>query len=114
MEINTAFFGIAGSLIPIIFFITVWYWMKYNELDDSELKTSAKWKLVGYSVLLMATWFTCGIFSYPGFVFRPEKANLDYAKPIAYVAMILFLLGFLFLLISERKTYLTIRQKQRK
>lgn len=88
-------------------------WMKYYELDKSELKGSAKWRVTGYSVLLMATWFTCGIFSYPGFVFRPEKGNLDYAKPIAYVAMILFLLGFLFLLISERKAFFIRRQNKK-
>jgi len=110
MEIMAPFFGITGSLIPVIFFITVWYWMKYNELDNSELKSSAKWRVTGYSVLLMATWFTCGIFSFPSFIFRPEQANLDYAKPIAYIAMILFLVGFLFLLIGERKAYLTRRQ----
>jgi uncharacterized BrkB/YihY/UPF0761 family membrane protein len=100
MEIIPLFFGVMGSLIPIAFFATIWYWMKYNEIENSEMKNVAKWRVTGYSLLVMATWFTCGIFSIPR-ALRPDKANIALAIPIAYVAMILFVFGFSFLLISE-------------
>jgi len=105
------FFGMMGSLITIFFFGTVWYWMKYNEIENSEMKNIAKLRVIGYSLLVMACWFTCGIVSIPGYVLRPEKANYGYAIPITYISMILFFLGFLFLLLSERKAFLVKKQK---
>ena len=112
MEIIPLFFGVTGSLIPITFFATVWYWMKYNEIESSEMKKVSKYRVTGYSLLVMATWFTCGIFSIPAYVLRPDKANITLAIPIAYVAMILFVFGFLFLLLSERKAFLTKKRKK--
>lgn len=106
MDIIPLFFGVMGSLIPLFFFVTVWYWMKYNEIENGEMKNAAKWRVTGYAVLVMATWFTCGIFSIPVYVLRPDKANYGFAIPIAYVAMILFVLGFFLLLLSERKAFL--------
>jgi hypothetical protein len=106
MDIFPAFFGMMGSFITIIFFATVWFWMRYNEIENVEMKKIAKLRLTGYSLLVMASWFACGVFSIPSYMLRPDKANVDFAVPIVYVAMILFTLGFLFLLLSERKAFL--------
>jgi magnesium-transporting ATPase (P-type) len=107
MEIVPPFFGILGSFITIIFFATVWYWMKYNEVENGEMRKAEKWKITGYSLLLMATWFMCGMVAYPGYALRPEKANYEFAIAISYVVMILLLLGFVFLFLGQRKAYLT-------
>lgn len=95
-----------GSVTTIIFFATVWYWMKYNELENGEMRKAAKWMITGYSILLMASWFTCGMVANPGYALRPEKANYEFAIPIAYLVMILLLLGFTCLFIGQRKAYL--------
>jgi magnesium-transporting ATPase (P-type) len=107
MEIIPPFFGIMGVFLTIIFFATVWYWMKCNEIEDGELRKAARWRMTGHSLLLMATWFTCGIFSYPGFALRPEKADYQSAIAISYVVMILLVLGFIFVFLGQRKAYLT-------
>jgi len=107
MEIVPPFFGIIGVSLTIIFFATVWYWMKYNEIENSETRKAARWNMTGYSLLLMATWFMCGMVAYPGYALRPERANYEFAITISYVVMILLLLGFIFVLLGQRKTYLT-------
>jgi hypothetical protein len=113
MEILPVFFGIMGLLTSIILFATVWFWMKYNETENDDTKNIATLRLIGYSLLIMSSWFTCGIFSVPGYVLRPEKVNYDFAIPIAYVVMILLFLGFLFLLIGERKAFLAKKRKEK-
>ncbi|HVP23619.1 MAG TPA: hypothetical protein VMS77_06880 [Conexivisphaerales archaeon] len=106
MEIIPQFFALMGSLITVFFFATVWYWMKYSELANGGMRGAAKWTMTGCSFLLMASWFICGMSAYPGYALRPEKANYAFAIPISYVAMILLVLGFAFLL-GQLKAYLT-------
>lgn len=107
MEIIPPFFGIIGVSLTIIFFATVWYWMKYNEIENGEIRKAARWGMTGYSLILMAAWFLCGIVGNPGRVLRPERANYEFAIPITYVVMILLLLGFISLFLGHRKAYLT-------
>jgi magnesium-transporting ATPase (P-type) len=107
MEIVPPFFGIIGVSLTIIFFAAVWYWMKYNEIENGELRKVARWRMTGHSLLLMATWFMCGLVAYPGYALRPEKANYEFAISISYVVMILLLLGFIFVFLAQRKAYLT-------
>lgn len=107
MEIVPPFFGIIGMSLTIIFFATVWYWMKYNEIENSETRKAARWNMTGYSLLLMAAWFMCGIVAYPGYALRPERANYEFAITISYVVMILLLLGFIFVFLAQRKACLT-------
>lgn len=109
MEIISSFFGIIGVSITIIFFATVWYWMKYNEIEGGEIRKAARWSMTGYSLILMAIWFMCGIVARPGYALRPERANYDFAIPVSYLMMILLLLGFIFVFLGHRKAYLTKR-----
>ena len=112
MKIFPPFFGIIGVSLTIIFFATVWYWMKYIEVEKGEMRKSARWKMTGYSLIFMATWFTCGMFSYPGYALRPEQANYEYATAISYIVMILLLLGFTFIFLGQRKAYLAKQRRE--
>ena len=111
MQIYPPFFGVLGSLLTIIFLSIVWYWMKYNEREKGALRAAAKWTMMGTSLLLMAVWFVCGMVSYPGFALTPERTNPEAAIAIAYLAMLITLLGFALMLIGQRKAFLATRDE---
>ncbi|MFC1971298.1 hypothetical protein ACFLV0_05180 [Chloroflexota bacterium] len=60
---------------------------------------AADFKLVGYVLMLMAAWFTCGIGSQP---FFEALEGLDPMNPIHI--MIFLVLGWLFLFLSHYKS----------
>lgn len=80
--------------------------MRSSEALDVRMRNAAKLNILGFALFLMAAWFTCGIFSYPGFVLRPERANYDYAVTITYVVMITLLIASIFMLLSQRNMYM--------
>jgi hypothetical protein len=98
-------FGIGGALILLFFFGIFWIWAK----ERMALRGSSKakdLKLVGYTFMLIATWFTCGIGSQP---FLKSFDNEDPGNPMT--AMIFFILGWLFQFLSY---YISRRQQDLK
>jgi magnesium-transporting ATPase (P-type) len=111
-QIIPQFFGLAGICIVGIFFALVWYWMKTLRIEAENMKMPAHLMMTGYTLLLMATWFTCGMVAWPGYALRPAQANYEFASMIAYIIIILVLLGFTFILIGQRLTYMAKRRGQ--
>jgi len=105
MEIISWFFGIMGFLLVIFFLGTVWYWMKYNKVEESGLKAAEKWKIIGYLFMIIGIWFICGVLGPPGTVLRPERSYLKSAISMSYMVMIFFVLGFLSIFIGQYKAY---------
>jgi hypothetical protein len=105
MEIVSWFFGLMGSLLVIFFLGTVWYWMKYNKVEERRLRTAEKWKILGYLFMIIGIWFTCGVLGPPGTALRPERSYLKSAISMSYMVMTFFVLGFLSIFIGQYKTY---------
>jgi hypothetical protein len=57
---NPTLFGIGGLIILIIFFATVWVWMKKYSMLDLQEKVAGSFKLIGYLFWINASWFLCG------------------------------------------------------
>ena len=88
-------FGIGGALILLFFFGIFWIWAKERmALQGSSTATDIK--LAGYTFMLIATWFTCGIGSQP---FLKSFDGEGPGNPIT--AMLFFVLGWLFLFLSH-------------
>jgi len=88
-------FGIGGSLILLFTFGIYWIWAKERTALQGS-STAADLKLAGYTFMLIATWFTCGIGSQP---FLKSFDGEGPGNPIT--AMIFFVLGWLFLFLSH-------------
>ncbi len=56
-------FGIVGTIILIIFFGILWNWSKKRPLLIGKEQHAADLQLIGYALLLAASWFSCGEFS---------------------------------------------------
>lgn len=105
VEIVSWYFGALGIALTILFVGIVWYWMKYNNVEEGKMRTAAKFKLIGYLFLLMAAWFMCGVAGYPGAALRPDEANYDMAISIAYLVMLFLFVGFSFVFLGQRQAY---------
>jgi len=88
-------FGIGGSLILLFTFGIYWIWAKERTALQGS-STAADLKLAGYTFMLIATWFTCGIGSQP---FLKSFDGEGPGNPMT--AMIFFVLGWLFLFLSH-------------
>jgi magnesium-transporting ATPase (P-type) len=110
IEIIPPVFEAIGTGLVVIFFATVWYWMKYNEIVEHEMKKAAGLNIAGFAFLLMAVWFVCGMVAFPGYALVPAKANYELSNAIAYVVMILLLFGFVLVFLGQRSLYI---QKQK-
>jgi len=95
-------FGIGGALILLFFFGIFWIWAK-ERLALGGSSTAIDLKLVGYTFMLIATWFTCGIGSQP---FLKSFDTEDPGNPMT--TMIFFVLGWLFLFLGQ---YVSRRQQ---
>jgi hypothetical protein len=60
---HPALFGIGGSIILIIFGLTVWRWMRNFETLVNQEKKAAAYQLIGYLFFFTASWFICGEFA---------------------------------------------------
>jgi hypothetical protein len=113
IEIIPPVFEAIGTGLVAIFFATVWYWMKYDKVEEGEMKKAAKWNISGFALILMAVWFVCGMVAFPGYALAPAKADYELANAIAYVIMVLLLFGFLLILLGQRSAYVQRRKAPR-
>ena len=86
------FFGIGGAFILISYLGVLWFWANERKSLQGLQSAAADYRLVGYTFMLMATWFTCGIGSQP---FLDALEGQDPMNPIAI--MIFLALGWIFL-----------------
>ncbi len=98
-------FGIGGALILLFFFGIFWIWAK-ERMALQGSSTAIDLKLAGYTFMLIATWFTCGIGSQP---FLKSFDGEGPGNPMT--AMIFFVLGWLFLFLGQ---YTSRRQQDLK
>jgi len=99
-------FGIGGALILLFFFGILWFWAK-ERMALKGSPTATDLKLVGYTFMLIAAWFTCGIGSQP---FLKSFEAEDPGNPIT--VMIPLVLGWLFLFLSHNMTRTQQVQKE--
>ena len=106
MELSPIAFGFLGVGVTAVFLILVWYSARYSALESEAMRPAARWTLVGCAVLFIALWCSCGIVSEPGHALRPSLANYEYAIATSYLVKTLALIGFIFILVGQRKAYL--------
>ncbi len=80
-------FGIGGTLILLFYFLILWN--NANKLKENIFK------LIGYTFLVIALWFTCGLAS------RQYHPALGSGSPIDI--MTYFVLAFVFFWLNEKK-----------
>ena len=103
-------FGIAGGLIYVFFFATLWYWAKKRSMLDDSTKTAADFQLASYVFFLLTASVICSILGNPfsGLLF-PDKVMQQNALSWHYAAgtkvVIYFVLGWLFSFLSQYMYY---------
>lgn len=91
-----AAFGIGGSLIIVLFFALVWFWMRNTAALGPSARLAAVLQLVGYLFFVTASWFLCGEFA----PLRVQAfANRGPPSPIEI--MVYLVLGWLFLVLGH-------------
>ena len=103
-------FGIAGA---ILFTLVIWYAMKAHSAMAGHLRTSAKWSMVGYLFLFLASYSACGIGGPPGNLLssNPGVVNVYYATVASVLSIFFSVPGWICLLVSQR---LLIRSANKK
>lgn len=93
-------YAVGGSLILGFFFGVLWLWAKERMALDGRSAAAADLRLVGYTFMLIAAWFTCGVAG-AGWHEIPLD-QLPLKEPVNII--ILFALGWLFLFLSHYKS----------
>jgi hypothetical protein len=102
-------FGLAGGLILLFFFGTLWYWAKKRGTLEGAARIAADFQLVSTVFFLFVAMLMCMVLGNPfSGLYFPEKVRLfDWALPAAYSmgtkAAIYMALGFLFTFLSHYK-----------
>jgi len=95
---NSTLFGIGGLTILVIFFATVWVWMKKYVILNMQEKIAGSFKLIGYLFWINASWFLCG---------DTGKMHLKVFEgspiPTPIEIMVFLVLGWFFVLIGDYK-----------
>ena len=95
-ELYPFLFGIGGTIILLSFFGILWFWaQKRKELEGMEAK-AANLSLVAYVFFLNAAGYTCGM---GGQTVAKAFEGFEASPPMHI--MILFVLGWVFLLLSH-------------
>ena len=99
------YFGTFGTLGVVLFTLVMWHWMKVHALVKGFMRSSAKWSVVGFMFLFVASWFACGIGGPPGNLLSSDLTahNLSAAISAAMVSMFFSVPGWVFVLVSLRK-----------
>jgi hypothetical protein len=92
-------FGIGGTLILLCYIGILRFWAKERVALEGKSTAAANLKLTGYTFMLMAAWFTCGIASIPYLKALEEQSP---STPIHVI--VLLTLGWLFLFLGYSKS----------
>lgn len=98
------YFGAFGTAGVILFTLVIWYAMKAHSAMPGHLRTSAKWSMVGYLFLFVASYSACGIGGPPGNLLNsnPGVANVYYATIASILSIFFSVPGWICLLVSQR------------
>jgi hypothetical protein len=92
-------FGIGGTLILLCYIGILRFWAKERMALEGASTTASNLKLAGYTFMVMAAWFTCGIASIPYLKALEETSP---STPIHVI--ILLTLGWFFLFLGYYKS----------
>lgn len=92
-------FGIGGALILMFFFGITWLWAKERKSQKDASSAPANLRMIGYTFMLMAAWFTCGMAGMP---FLRALEGQPPSTPLHL--MILLVLGWFFHFLSYYKS----------
>lgn len=99
-------FGLGGGILLILFFLTVWQWMRNYKALDHRAKTAALFQFIGYLFFITSAWFLCGEFA-------PLRLKAfegrDPSSPIEI--MVYLVLGWLCLFLSHYQSRKTLPEK---
>ena len=99
LEYFPPLFGIGGTLILLFFIGILWLWAKERAALDDASTAAADLKLVGYTFMLVAAWFICGMASLP---FLKALENLPPSSPMH--VLVFLVLGWFFLFLGHYKS----------
>ncbi|MFC1893634.1 hypothetical protein ACFLYR_06365 [Chloroflexota bacterium] len=101
-------FGIGGGLVMALFLMTLWFWTKRRPLLEGSARTVADFQLVGFVFFLVGMWYLCGLLGPPTYLLNTDKVqqfgSLQDAHAEAVKLFIYFILGWLFLFLSQYKS----------
>jgi hypothetical protein len=92
-------------MLTALFLGTLWYWMKYSQLEKAGMRRAGNLKVVGYAFIMLASWFICGIVGPPGSAARPEIMMVESVVAPSYAVMLFLFIGFLSFFLGQRAMY---------
>lgn len=115
---SSRFFGIGGILIQIFFILTIWTWGKKRATIEKGARITGDLRMLGYMFFALTAWFMCGLGATISFATNPETITLfsnsqetqANAISILYKVMICFILGWLFIFLSQWKAAREIKE----
>ena len=84
------YFGAFGTLGIILFILTLWNWMKYHAAVKGNLRSAARWNVMGYMFLFIAEWFACGIGGPPGNMLSSDLGTHSFPGALGAAALAMF------------------------
>lgn len=101
-------FGIAGGLILVFFFLTVWYWARNRKTASNKMIIASDFQLLSYVFFLLMAIQLCALLGNPfSGLYFPEKVIRDESLPFLYSiglkVIIYFVLAWLFTFLSQLK-----------
>ena len=102
-------FGIAGGLILIFFYLTVWFWIKNRKKSSENQKLAADFQFLSYIFFLLLAIQLCAILGNPfSGLYFPEKVirdgSISFHYSMGLKSIIYFVLAWLFTFLSHYKT----------
>jgi hypothetical protein len=107
-------FGIGGGFILILFFMTVWIWVKNREKQNEKQKTAADLQFLSYVFFLLMAIQLCALLGNPfSGLYFPEKVirdgSIHFHYSMGLKIIIYLILGFLFTFLSQYKKLKSVK-----
>jgi hypothetical protein len=72
VDYSPAFFGAQGTLILVLFVLIARSWMRQRPRLPGPARLASDLRMIGYFLLVVATWDLCGIFGIVTYALKPE------------------------------------------
>ncbi len=107
------YFAAGGTTALILFALVMWTWLKARAITSGRLRSGLTWLGIGFSFLLSAQWFACGIGAGPGFLLGDDEATRQpfLATAAAVAGMFCSVLGWISVLLGVRSTHAWLRER---
>lgn len=107
------YFGYGGMTILALVAAAMWFWGQYRLRLPDAMRPAADWQGLGLLAFALAAWNLCGFGGMPSFAVYPEKMIALNAIPFAVgqlkAVMALFILGWIFTVLSLRRAAQVVR-----